>query len=237
MRNHGREITSVAGCQSRLRPNGHSCDSAIRVGLATVPGAVEQVRRLLCIHSFQPDGVGKKPSREGFSGGRDRSAKEFAPRQRTNAHRFAGIEPCDQLCLLRTPRHKSIDQEIGVQVNHAGFGRTNLSTAILDCGLPNRSCRWRQTDLRLQFSEDFQRFRNFVDRIGHGRQTILKPRQKGLLILWRQTSDLGFDPQECAHKVNFPNPSRCVNGGFQWIGITFFDAPRSADEAGHQQPI
>ena len=138
-------------------------------------------------------------------------------------------------------QHDRTAVEIGLKVGQSlvgvGFGRTNLSTAILDCGLPNRSCRWRQTDLPLQFSEDFQRFRNFVDRIGHGRQTILKPRQKGFLILWRQTSDLRFDPQECAHKVNLPNPSRRVNGGCQWIRITFFDAPRSADEAGHQQPI
>jgi hypothetical protein len=147
----------------------------------------------------------------------------------------------DHIGPLGRSKHDRTAVEIGLKVGQSlvgvGFGRTNLSTTILDCGLPNCGSRRGQPDLPLQFSEDFQRFRNFVDRIRPGRQTILKPRQKGFPILWRQTSDLRFDPQECAHDFNLPNPSRRVNGGFEWIGIAFFDAPRSADEAGHQQPI
>jgi hypothetical protein len=67
MRNHWREITAVAGGQSCLSTNGHGSDAAIRVGPGASSGAVEEFRRLLCIHPFKPDGVGKKASSKDFS--------------------------------------------------------------------------------------------------------------------------------------------------------------------------
>jgi hypothetical protein len=108
-----------------------------------------------------------------------------------------------------------IGLKVGLSLVGVGFGCTNLPTAILDCRLPNCSSRRGQPIHPLQFSEDFHRFRNFVDRIRHGRQTILEPRQEGLLILWRQTGDLGFDSQERTHDCNVTKHWRCVNGGFE----------------------
>ena len=111
---------------------------------------------------------------------------------------------------LGRSKHDRTAVEIGSKVGQSlvgvVFGRTNLSTTILDCGLPNCGSRRGQPDHPLQLSEDFHRFRNFVDRIRHGRQTILEPRQEGLLILWRQIGNLRFDSQECAHSCNLPNP-------------------------------
>jgi hypothetical protein len=99
-----------------------------------------------------------------------------------------------------------IGLKVGLSLVGVEFGCTDLSTTNLDCGLPNCGSRRGQPDLPLQFSEDFQRFRNLFDRLGHRCQTILEPRQEGLLILWRQTGDLRFDSQECAHSCNLPNP-------------------------------
>ena len=120
---------------------------------------------------------------------------------------------------LGRSKHDRTAVEIGLKVGQSlvgvGFGRTNLSTTILDCGLQNCGSRRGQPNLPLKFPKNLQRFRNLFDRIRHGRQTILEPRQEGLLILWRQTGDLGFDSQERTHDCNVTKHWRCVNGGFE----------------------
>jgi hypothetical protein len=76
---------------------------------------------------------------------------------------------------LGRSKHDRTAVEIGLKVGLSlvgvGFGRTNLSTTILDCGLPNCGSSRRQPDHPLQFSEDFHRFRNLFDRLGHRCQT------------------------------------------------------------------
>jgi len=212
-RHHWSEITSVAGCQSRLSPDGHGSDAAIRVGLGTPSGAVEKVRSLLGIPPFKPDGVGEQAPAKVLGSTGQRAAEKFTPCQRADAHRFTSGQPSDKLCLLRAARHQCVDREVGVDVDRTEFRLTNLPAAVLHCGLPSRGGLLGQPDLLLKFPETPQCFRYFPSWLGHRRQTTLQPRQKDLLIPGRQTRDLGLGSQERAQDPKLQDPSIGVNSG------------------------
>lgn len=112
------KIRHIACGQPCLLPDGNGRNAAVRIALGPTTCKIEQLRRLLCIHTHQWFCDGKKLTCKSICRGRQRAAQELTPCHRTDAKSLTSRQPSDQSSLLLAAQHKRINQEIRVEMNH-----------------------------------------------------------------------------------------------------------------------